>query len=436
MSDIAGIPYFKVDFDKNGVFAALPAIPNETTDLFVISHGWNNNAAEADNLYRTLFTNFSAVAKSFLIGKKLCIVGVFWPSKAFDELVAVERDSGDGGGAASIGAGMPDPQSEAALDAKLTRMKTFFGASHDNTIESMRALIPQLELSDAVRMDFVELARTLLNRSAADREDGSSIFFKVDASDLMDRLRITADDVDEQIVTGGGAASLTGPGAPPPDVVGRAAGIGEWLQGFKTSAMNVLNYTTYYEMKARAGIVGSTGVAVMIDALDASVKNIHLIGHSFGGRVVTAAAADSHTEKIRSMSLLQAAFSHNGFSAIMQGAFRNVVDRKRVKGPILVTHTINDKAVGVAYPIASRLAGQNAATLGDASDPFGGLGRNGAQRMNTGEVIIGELLDVNTKYPFQPGKFLNARADRFISNHGDVATIQVAYAIAAASLAD
>ena len=41
--------------------------------------------------------------------------------------------------------------------------------------------------------------------------------------------------------------------------------------------------------------------------------------------------------------------------------------------------------------------------------------------MNTGEVIIGELLDVSTKYPFQPGKFLNAQADRFISNHGDVA---------------
>jgi pimeloyl-ACP methyl ester carboxylesterase len=124
----------------------------------------------------------------------------------------------------------------------------------------------------------------------------------------MDRLRITEDDIDEQIVTGGGAASLTGPGAPPPDVLGRAAGIGEWLKGFKTSAMNVLNYTTYYEMKTRAGIVGSKGVATMIDDLGASVKNIHLIGHSFGGRVVTAAAAASHTEKIRSMSLLQAAF--------------------------------------------------------------------------------------------------------------------------------
>jgi hypothetical protein len=87
-----------------------------------------------------------------------------------------------------------------------------------------------------------------------------------------------------------------------------------------------------------------------------------------------------------------------------------------VKGRILVTHTINDKAVGVAYPIASRLAGQNATGLGDASDPFGGLRRNGAQRMNTGEVIIGELLEENGRYPFQPGKFLNARADRFISN--------------------
>ena len=35
----------------------------------------------------------------------------------------------------------------------------------------------------------------------------------------------------------------------------------EILSGFKAAAMNVLNFTTYFEMKARAGTVGKNGVA-------------------------------------------------------------------------------------------------------------------------------------------------------------------------------
>jgi hypothetical protein len=99
----------------------------------------------------------------------------------------------------------------------------------------------------------------------------------------------------------------------------------------------------------------------------------------------------------------------------MNGFFRKVVDDQRVKGPILVTHTKNDKAVGVAYPIASRLAGQVAAALGDENDRFGGLGRNGPQKMNMGEFIKGMLQPVNGTYTFAPGKFFNALADQFVS---------------------
>jgi|SRR4029077_11554149 hypothetical protein len=65
-------------------------------------------------------------------------------------------------------------------------------------------------------------------------------------------------------------------------------------------------------------------------------KSVHLIGHSFGGRVVTSAASGSTTDRVKTMSLLQTAFSHNGFSRSMNGFFRDVVDKQRVKGPILV----------------------------------------------------------------------------------------------------
>ena len=88
---------------------------------------------------------------------------------------------------------------------------------------------------------------------------------------------------------------------------------------------------------------------------------IHLVGHSFGGRLVTAAAAmlDPGGAPV-TMTLLQAAYSHNGlaekFDGKKNGAFRTILQDGRISGPIVITHTKNDKAVGIAYPLASRVS--------------------------------------------------------------------------------
>jgi hypothetical protein len=191
--------------------------------------------------------------------------------------------------------------------------------------------------------------------------------------------------------------------------------------------MNILNYTTYYEMKTRAGTVGKNGVAPLIDKLAPQVQRIHLIGHSFGGRLVTAAAANSKNDKIKSMTLLQAAFSQNGFSKSEPGFFRGVVDNQRIKGPILITHTRNDRAVGFAYPLASRINGDKAMAFGDKDDAFGAMGRNGAQKMEDGETVVGQLLPVGTDYVFQPGKCFNFEASNFIKDHRDVTGKEICY---------
>ncbi|MEO6422205.1 MAG: hypothetical protein ABIR84_05860 [Candidatus Nitrotoga sp.] len=115
--------------------------------------------------------------------------------------------------------------------------------------------------------------------------------------------------------------------------------------------------------------------------------------------MVTAAAANSKTKKLHSMALLQADFSHNGFSLDRSGFFRSVVDNKRVAGPILITHTKNDKAVGMAYPAASRISRDNASGFGDADDDFGGLGSNGAQQMEDGEVSPAHTVLLETGQP-------------------------------------
>jgi len=247
----------------------------------------------------------------------------------------------------------------------------------------------------------------------------------------MKNLKVDEDDLDGEFDgagAGGGASMALGVGTAG-ESQGGAAGLTDIFSGFKAAAMNVLNYTTYYEMKRRAGTVGKNGVARLIDELASQVERIHLVGHSFGGRVVTSAAANSTTDKIRSMTLLQTAFSHNGFSRRMNGFFRAVVDQKRVNGPILVTHTRNDKAVGLAYPLASRINGDKRAAFGDENDVFGGIGRNGAQQMEGGETVSGRLLAVGGMYRFEAGKFFNLEASDFIKSHGDVTGREIAQAV-------
>lgn len=60
--------------------------------------------------------------------------------------------------------------------------------------------------------------------------------------------------------------------------------------------------------------------------------------------------------------------------------FRKVIANKAVKGPIVISFTKTDLIVAKAYSLASLIAGQVAAALGDKNDKCGGLGRNGAQK--------------------------------------------------------
>ncbi len=101
-----------------------------------------------------------------------------------------------------------------------------------------------------------------------------------------------------------------------------------------------------------------------------------------------------------------------------------------VAGPVLISHTANDTAVGQLYPIASRIAGQAASALGDENDLYGGIGRNGAQK--TPEAIDGALLDVGGRYELAGGTLYNLRADQFIKDHGDVTGSQIVHAMLAA----
>ena len=122
MNDIAGIPYVEAEFDKNGNIKNQVSLAPGATDLIVISHGWNNDSAAARNLYQLFFQSFVAVAQpNDAPGRKFAILGVIWPSKKFDELIAVSGKPGGAQGSASLSAG--DVESRKTLEEKIERMK-------------------------------------------------------------------------------------------------------------------------------------------------------------------------------------------------------------------------------------------------------------------------------------------------------------------------
>jgi hypothetical protein len=187
-------------------------------------------------------------------------------------------------------------------------------------------------------------------------------------------------------------------------------------------------------MKERAGVVGE-GLNEMLASMRKSQPDlrIHLIGHSFGARVVTAAVDGPVTIGPASLALLQGAFSHNGFTEKFDGTsngfFRKVIAQSKVNGPIFATHTVNDTAVGIAYALASRFSNDMAADFGDANDVYGGIGRNGAVKMHPAEFVKGTLLPATGVYHFVAKKVHNLQADDFVKGHSDVKGPQVANAI-------
>jgi hypothetical protein len=452
METLDGFPYFEVQFTREGqvfeqrevdaLFAGLAA--EAPTDLLVFSHGWNNDIQEARELYRGWLRHLRAHLDAGTVpavrDRRFAVLAVFWPSKKFTdrELIA--------GGAASV-----EDAAQAELAARLELLKGFFDHPEaDARLDDAIRLVPRLENSEPAREEFGRLLASLAPPSS-----GGPQAEDVDAGDRLSgwsgdelirelaeppALAAAPGDGFEGGAAGlddvGGAGGMDEFGGGAADGEGGAAGLGSMFGGLVDGARNLANLVTYYQMKNRAGTVGSLGVAPLLDAVGGRVPGlrVHLVGHSFGGRLVTATAAGAK-RPVASMTLLQAAFSHYGFADDYHGTgkpgfFRGVVAGGKVSGPVVITHTRRDSAVGLAYALASRLAGQHAAAVGDENDMFGGIGSNGAQ--DTPERVEGALLAPGAAYAFQPGRLHNLKGDAFISGHSDVANPATTWAVLSA----
>lgn len=438
-------PYFELEFDAKGKPSDAKQLPalldglktNKTTDLFIISHGWNNDAKDAHDLYQDLFNNVKAQEKNVdVTGRTFAVAGVIWPSKRFD--VADDKPN-----AASVGGSNGNARVQAQVDTLREFLSSGPGAAkHTKDLNRAKALIPQLEKSADARREFSTILLARLPKTVGEEGgwhiDQSVAKTMVDDDKLLKQLGSPPTKV---ATSGGGATSIGGKKnvADSGQTFQGAAGLGDFFKGIVGGASNLLNYVLYYQMKDRAGVVGRGGVNAAVQAVRSALPKvrIHLIGHSFGARVVTAAATgDAATPKgfINSLTLLQGAFSHYSFSSKYDdsnkpGFYRNLITEGRVSGPFIITHTRADNAVGLAYAVASRAAGQIAAAVGDKNDPYGGLGSNGAQK--TTEAREGTLPKPGGKFdqPLAKGTMTNLLADGLIKSHGDVTNPNAAYAV-------
>lgn len=454
MENLSGFACVDIEFDKEGrvwnpaqVEQLRQVVAGGSyTDLLVVAHGWNNDMAEARELVARLVQSLSTVAALVPGGPvpaQTLVLRVLWPSKKYADADLIPS------GAASVG----DDLDRIAVEANLDQLAELFDdARSQERIAQARALVPDLEADEAARRQFADLVRSVLPRGAADDEDASRSFFDQPGDQLMSRLAGASEDdsLDPDTAAGDGpvlldlsSGPMTGDEVEGGGDAGQAAGLADLWRGAVAGARALLNFTTYYEMKRRAGQVGE-GLATQVLRpllVDHGTLRVHLVGHSFGGRLVTSAALALGTAgsdagaaaRACSVSLLQAAFSHYGFAQHFDGdrngAFRSVVASRLVSGPIVATYTKNDIAVGRAYPIASRIAGQDSSELGDENDRFGGMGRNGAQL--TPEATRVTMLPAGGTYPLE-GVVTNVLADDFVKGHSDVTGPEVAYLVACA----
>ena len=411
-SEIAGQPHWEIGFDEHGkaaqgeVDALLAELPGkDLTDLFVFSHGWNNDRRQARRLYQLYFQQVPG-----LLGRgggqaaRVGTLGVVWPSKRWADEPEPTGDGG-GGGAAGLGdaAAAAAPADDTALVEDLKDV--FAGDQQRQALDELARLLEERPEDPAALARFQTLMGELAG--APDAET---------AGEDQGELALLDDDPEEVFGRFADAVPQTGEGG--------AAGIGDAFGRLWDGAKEALRQLTYFEMKKRAGVVGKQGLGPLLGRIhqaDPELR-IHLLGHSFGARLVSFALAglpDGAGSPVKSLYLLQGAFSHFAFADALPmdrsrgGALKGMA--ARVDGPLVASFTVHDLAVGKLYPLAALSSRDDAAGLEDRLFRWGGIGHDGAQAVDAAVAALGP---VGTGYPFQKGRFVNLDGNAIINRGG------------------
>ena len=443
MEKVSGFDFQPIQIDRSGALKggadelAQHVKANHVTDVIIMCHGFRNDDNDARALYTNFLKTFADNCKSpgvaaRLAGRSFAVGGVFWPSMVFPE-----PDDSQGRAQSADGTAQDRQRLEsmkASLDgsarAKVDDMLAQFDAAAENDVDAQLTMVESL----------LELTRDL---PATDANEFSAALANASPQSLHNAL--VAGDTVEVAEPGSGGG---GGGIPSLDDETHVTddGARSFLGNVFGFVPKFVNLTTFLLMFHRCGVVGEKGISRAVRQInDLSTPRVHLVGHSLGGRAVTACAKallDAPKQQVASMMLLEAAYSHFGFSngavpggvTHPRGFFRDVIEQKAVLGPILATHSEHDSVVGFAYTAMAAASLNNARKFGDEKSPFGGIGRNGV--LDTPEVMKADLNISGGAYQFANDKIHNLNGSRsvdgkpLIGSHGDVTNAAVTWAFA------
>lgn len=220
---------------------------------------------------------------------------------------------------------------------------------------------------------------------------------------------------------------------------GASFGIGDTIKG---GILAGLRQISFWLMKHRARTVGEQGMHQFVTQLQQiSSAEIHLMGHSFGCIVVSSILGGPDGKAalprpVASAVLVQGALSLWSFAehlpdAQAAGYFHDVLAKGAVAGPVVTTQSVNDKAVGLAYPAAVGLVDEVDFAAQVQLPKFGGVGTWGIQGMTAASQT---MLDENGTYSFEPGRVYNVDASQYIPSHTGIGGAQVAHTLWQAAL--
>jgi hypothetical protein len=417
---IKGLSYREIQFDASGAMLDEGGLSQAVAaggidDLFVFSHGWNSGTDSARRLYNGMFGLMAD-----LLGPRIqrtAAVGVFWPSLLFpgdDPTTAPPQPAAGQDGSALAAALAPAFPDQAANVARIG------------------TLLDERPQDPAALEEFHQLAAGLVTtpNPGGDEDAGEE----------------AAETEPTSAVLGHFAAMSKTPGP-------AAQGLGNPFTTLWHGARELLRTLSYYEMKNRAGVVGRNGLGPLLSGLSAEAGHplrVHLMGHSFGGRLVSFALPGlpgpmtGGASPVKSLVLVQGAFSHFAFAqpmpidATRSGALASY--RNRVDGPLIATFTSADRAVGWWYPMASALKHEDSQSASDLDYRWGGMGHDGYQQNG---ITTAVLAQPRHAYGFAAGTFYRLDSNAVIradqspvsGAHSDIQHPEVAWAaISAAGL--
>jgi hypothetical protein len=356
-------PYWELTFDADG--DADPrrrkrflteVVRREVRDLVVFAHGWNNDRSVATRLYSRFFEPFPGLAPGAALG----YAGVVWPSMRFSDEPIPDFPT--------VLAAEQPTRPVLDKDSRRALLETFPGRA--TVVHELALLLDRQPPEEEALEEFGRLVRLLVEVVPPGPQDGFAADTAAESEPALLSAPVAEVCEDFARALGQGASfSIPNP----------------W-----DGAHELLRQATYYAMKRRAGTIGERGFARLLGRLAAAAPGVrvHLIGHSFGARLVAFAlrGLPDGVRTVKSVTLLQGAFSHYAFAPRLphdtraSGALHG--REKRIDGPLVCCHSRHDSALGTIYPLASRMAGDDRSVAGfglGLGRKWGALGHDGIQ---------------------------------------------------------